>query len=184
MPRANRLNPSRALALAVEPLERRTMLCAVGVDHDPGFIEQTPAIIAPARAASTTATAAGGPDGGQVDIIWVNENTTSGLNDNRFDDVFGANANKAKAVVNAVIDAWERVITSFNYANNAPDVYNLYVSMKSSGDDLGGMGSIALSGGYIDGKPNIGFVTLGRGGDLNTDGLGDGDGWFLDPTPT
>ena len=164
--------------LALEPLERRTMLCAADIHLDPPAID--PVQIAAAAASRSGSTAEGGPDGGQIDIIWANRGVTSGANNDRFSEVFGANADAARAVVDAVIDSWERVIVSFNYANGAPDVYSLYVSMDSVGQSLGGVGTASH---YNGGRPDIGYAILGRGLDATGDGLGDGVGWFIDPTP-
>ena len=185
MPRRNcrnRRNRDLALAgepLALEPLERRTMMCAADIHFDPAAFDTAQIVAAAARSGLTLAE--GGPDGGQIDIIWVNENVTTGNDNNRFSDVFGANADAAKAVVNAVIDAWERVIVSFNYANGAPDVYSLKVSMAADGESLGGNGTATH---YNGGKPDMGAAVLGRGRDADGDHKGDGVGWFLDPTPT
>ena len=168
-----------------ESLESRTLMCGAAIDYHPPVIDPAEVAAAAERSARSRSAERGGPDGGpdgaQIDIIWVNENITTGNNDNRFDDVFGANADAAKAVVNAVIDAWERVIVSFNYANGAPDVYSLYVSMEEHGERLGGFGSASH---YNNGKPDIGAAVLGRGRDANGDDDGDGVGWYLDPTPT
>src|SRR6266516_2816849 len=52
--------------------------------------------------------------------------------------------------------------------------------MSSSGTSLGASASLSTT---LGGKPRSGSVTMGRGGDLTGDGVGDGSGWFLDPTP-
>jgi hypothetical protein len=109
--------------LALEPLERRTMLCAADIHLDPPAIDPVP--IAAAAASRSGSTAEGGPDGG-------------------------------------------------------PDVYSLYVSMDSVGQSLGGVGTASH---YNGGRPDIGYAILGRGLDATGDGLGDGVGWFIDPTP-
>jgi hypothetical protein len=151
------------------------MLCALDIHDDPRLIEPTYSV-----AEQTSSRTRGGTRATQIDIIWVNRGVTSGINDDRFDDVFGTNAAAARSVVDAVIDSWERVISSFNYSGGAPDVYNLYVKMDSANQSLGGVGSVSH---YNNGKPDIGHVTLGRGLDTTGDGLGDGVGWFIDPTP-
>jgi hypothetical protein len=163
------------LRTACEPLEQRMMLCALDIHDDPRAIE--PVYEVSEQASSRTS---GGPQEANIDIIWVNRGVTSGINNDRFNDVFGANALAARAVVDAVIDAWERVISSFNYSGGAPDVYSLYVKMDSAGASLGGVGSVSH---YNNGKPDIGHVTIGRGLDTTGDGLGDGGDWFIDPTP-
>src|SRR5262245_22722544 len=106
------------LRTACEPLEQRTMLCALDIHDDPRAIE--PAYEVFEESSSRTR---GGAQEANIDIIWVNRGVTSGINNDRFSDVFGANASAARQVVDAVIDAWERVISSFNYAGGASDVY-------------------------------------------------------------
>ena len=155
-------------------------------------------------------------------ITWTNRLAFSGANDNRFDDVFGPNANAAIAVVDAAISSWARRITSFNYS--APITsYDMTISMATSGTSNGagakptaytilehfaGWCSQSISDfpsgpcrchRYVIlksalGKPFQGTMTIGRGGDgpdvdVDIDGdnkpdkVGDGLGYFLDPTP-
>ena len=115
-------------------------------------------------------------------INWVND----GVNDH-FDEVWGAQADEARAAVRAAIDAWEQVIVNFNNANgNAIDL-TIRMATEDDVDDYGfGGGNIDRVAGQappsaIDvdgqGKPVSGLVLLGRGSD------GHGAGWYVDPTP-
>jgi hypothetical protein len=140
---------------------------------DPGLPEplQGPVVTVPAETGHDRDSAAA------ADIIWTNRSTTTtgGTGDNdHFGAVFGVNANKARAVVDAVITAYERMIGSFNYGDGS-STYNLQVSMATSGTSLGA--SANLTGQSFDSKPKSGSITMGRGGG------GTGGGWFLDPTP-
>jgi len=54
-------------------------------------------------------------------IFWANEiDPATGIldDDNFFQDVYGENAQVARAIVNRAIDDWEAVIQSFNYASD------------------------------------------------------------------
>src|SRR5688572_25495052 len=107
----NRRSPRRRGSLDVsalfaprglEPLERRTLLCAVHTHFDPSESTDVPAGHV-------------GPEGGAADIIWTNRGTGASTSDNFH--VFGANADRARAVVDAVLLAFERMIGDFNYSN-------------------------------------------------------------------
>jgi hypothetical protein len=111
-------------------------------------------------------------------IKWVNEGTSSNDSDG-FGSVFGTNASLARGVVQAAITSWQRVIANFNYSDGS-DEYDLTINMASGGTSNG---ANAGPTGSINGKPNQGSMTVGRGGDTNGDGVGDGAGYFLDPTP-
>src|SRR6266705_721261 len=56
-------------------------------------------------------------------IVWVNRGDAS----DNFASVFGANAPAARAVVDAAIDSWDRVITNFNYSDGT-DHFDLTLS--------------------------------------------------------
>ena len=92
---------SKRVRLAVDSLEPRRLLC--GLPHE--FLDPAPTF-SPAleRAAS-----ANSGSGDAVSIVWSNRGASD-----RFSDVFGANANAARAVVDAVLADWGRAITSFN----------------------------------------------------------------------
>ena len=123
-------------------------------------------------------------------IEWVNKGSTTSDTDN-FNSVFGDNADTARAVVEAAIDAWERVIVDFGWEDvpilggivvPAPSKFELTLSMDTSG--AGGNGAAASTNLHLDGRPMSSTIVIDRGGDADGDGLGDGVGWFLDPTPT
>ena len=97
-------------------------------------------------------------------INWVNR----GMASDRFGEVFGGQANVARGVIDAAIDRWERVITDFN---NGTNTFDLTIAMRGTGTGFGGVGG------------GSGVIVFDRGNDTTGDGLGDGDGWFLDPTP-
>jgi len=114
-------------------------------------------------------------------IVWVNRDAP----DNGFDSTFGTRAPAAKAVIDAVIARWSRVISNFNYASPTfdpdgagpapaiPDnTFQLNVSM---GEPLIGAANF-LADSDIDsiqsGKPRTGHVRLSPR-----------TAWFLDPTP-
>jgi hypothetical protein len=106
-------------------------------------------------------------------IVWVNRGISAGANDDRFSSVFGGNANAARAVMDAAIEQWRRVIGDFNYSDGS-DGFSLTVRMASSGTSLGASANVSS---WLNGKPKAGSITMGRGSN------GSGSGWFLDPTP-
>lgn len=108
-------------------------------------------------------------------INWINRGQFS----DRFNSTFGADADLARSVVDAAIDAWERVITDFNRPGGGETI-NVNISMDSSGT---GFGASAVVTSHTSGYPTAGSLTLDRGDDTDDDGRGDGDGYFLDPTP-
>ena len=110
-------------------------------------------------------------------LVWANRGQTS----DRFTEVFGANAEAARRVTDAVLNAWSTVLDQLNFPDRAaPNRYELTVSMKADGVGHGGSGGGGYGG---DGFPTNGSVTMDRGNDVNGDGKGDGAGWFIDPTP-
>ena len=115
-------------------------------------------------------------DVGQKRFVWVNR----GLASDRFDETFGASAALARGVVDAVFASWERVITNLNHTLfGGPGIINITVSMAATGTGFGASASASFQSGF----PTSGTVTVGRGNDTNSDGKGDGGGFFLDPTP-
>jgi hypothetical protein len=83
--------------------------------------------------------------------------------------------------VAAALQAWQEVIGSFNYSDqNLLDTYRMEVVVLPSGT---GLGAEANPSQTLGGKPTRGSMTIQRGNDINGDGVGDGVGWFLDPTP-
>ena len=116
---------------------------------------------------------------------WTNRNDFSGEADNRFDEVFGPLAGQAVAAVDAAIAQWQRVITSFNYADpNANDTYSLTIKMAAAPLTTGSPTSVGASAsvsGFVGNKPSSANVTINYraiGASGNTVG-----GWWLDPSP-
>src|SRR5262249_9435022 len=97
-----------------------------------------------------------------------------------FLDVFGSRANLARGVVDASLRFWERVIPNFNRPDHTNSI-DVTISMDSKGTKLGGSADDVTD--VVDGFPVAGKISIGGGNDLNGDGIGDGGGWFLDPTP-
>src|SRR5262245_56600679 len=113
-------------------------------------------------------------------IVWTNRGQAS----DGFNSVFGSQASTARLVVDAALTSWDRVITNFNQLV-AGNKINVEISMDTTGTDIGGLASITAFDGLfgIGNRPADGQITIGRGNDVNGDGLGDGGGWFLDPSP-
>jgi hypothetical protein len=101
----------------------------------------------------------------------------------------------ARRVVDAAIDAWERVIEDFNYSEGNY-IYKLTVNISQNGSGFrASAGPTATDS--VTGAPTAGSMTISRGldgpdsnadwvdtdGDGTPDPRGDGIGWFLDPTP-
>jgi hypothetical protein len=169
----------------VETIERRLLLC---LDHEipiaenpkywPQTIIDTPEELAAFQKTEKRIDVKSGPESTGPEaapIVWVNRGVTSGTSNDRFNDVFGANANTARAVMDAAINMWSRVIGSFNYTGSfAGSTYQLTVSMASSGTSNGASAGVSTWGA---GKPLAGAITMGRGSD------GAGGSWYIDPTP-
>ena len=103
-------------------------------------------------------------------ITWV---TKSG-SDSGFGAVFGPNADRAKIVVRAALNAWQNVIQNFNYHDaSLKNNLNVFVEMG----DKTGFGASASILSESGGKPREVRITINTGRD------GHGAGWFLDPTP-
>lgn len=156
---------SQAAVTVVESLERRALMCAL---HES---LSKPVEIRPDLEGQPIAT-----EGGPVaDIQWINRaNTTAGGagDTDGFGAVFGANANIARGVVDAVINSYEQMILSFNYSDGSAD-FDLTVSM-GGGQGRGGAGGTST---LLGGKPKSGALTLQTGDN------GAGAGWYLDQTP-
>ncbi|HET6575770.1 MAG TPA: calcium-binding protein [Fimbriiglobus sp.] len=108
-------------------------------------------------------------------IVWVNRGQAS----DNFDTAFGAGApaDAARAVIDAAIDAWNRVVTDFNHAAGIgpPDLQET-ISMNLGNAGFGAGTSTTIG---ADGKPSAGSVTINLG-DPDGDGLSN---WWVDPTP-
>jgi hypothetical protein len=121
-------------------------------------------------------------------ISWVNRGQAS----DGFASAFAANAPAARAVVDAAITSWARLISNFNFDAGSTFVYEMTISMATTGTSNGARaGPTAFT---TRGIPFRGDMTIGRGddgpdvdvdvdGDGNPDKVGDGVGYFLDPTP-
>lgn len=121
-----------------------------------------------------------------ANLVWVNRGQTS----DRFDEVFGANANAARAVVDAVLTSWGNVLTNLNQPpiDGTPDrnTINFTIGMDATRTGFGG-GATITNWAYPtqedkdanrNGHPTAGSFTLDRG----TAGQPD-NGWWIDPTP-
>src|SRR5262245_9992542 len=61
-------------------------------------------------------------------IVWVNR----GGDLDGFDQVFGNQANIARADVDAALQAWQNVITNFNYSDGSNE-FDMFLSMGDNG---------------------------------------------------
>ncbi len=116
-------------------------------------------------------------------IVWTNRGVTSGANNDHFNDVFGGLANQARAVIDADITYWERVIQNFNYSNGT-DTYNLTISMDATsftGSFVGAVTNVSNSN-EIGGKPTQATISIGWLANAVSSGNNVAD-WYLDPTP-
>lgn len=167
---------NRAIRVACESLERRTLLCGYvelinGVPHvHPGsvsveYVDDDPPALG------------GGPENALIN--WTNRGSSTSDTDN-FNALFGANAATARSVVDQAISNWTRVIDHFNQSGGGNSI-NVTLSMNTTGVGFGSGATVTWNTG--DNKPRSATITMGRGNDTNGDGLGDGAGWFLDPTP-
>jgi hypothetical protein len=112
---------------------------------------------------------------GPSTIVWANRGQAS----DNFDAAFGAGApaDAARAVVDAAIDAWNRVVVNFNHAAGiGPPDLSETISMNL-GNPAFGAGTTTTIG--ADGKPTAGSVTINLG-DPDGDGTSN---WWVDPTP-
>ncbi len=157
---------SRPSSRPFESLESRTLMClehAMGQSFAP--IEERPDLVN---------VRASGDANDPADIVWVNRGSATSDTDG-FNAKFGAAAATARAVVDAVIVAYERMIVSFNYAS-AGQTYNLTVNMNAVNS---GFGASAGLNSLLGNKPKSGTINMGAGSGTT----GTGNGWFLDPTP-
>lgn len=115
-------------------------------------------------------------DGGRR-IVWTNRAQANDL----FEETFGgASVNIARGVVDAVMRSWERALTDFNQPGGGDQIL-VNIAMRTTGSgDFGADASVTT---FNNGYPTAGDVTIGRGNDTDGDNVGDGSGYFLDPTP-
>ncbi len=181
-----------SLSRAIDALEPRRMLCINphantlseinplgGTSHVPslhGFntpvVEEIPGFVPTKEVPYLNSNS---ENSTPANIVWTNRGVISGSGDDRFDDIFGAEAETARRVVDQVIIDFERMIGSFNYSSNVN--FNLTLSMSSAGS---GFGASAGLTGALGGKPRSGSVTMGGGNTSTTDPF---KGWFIDTTP-
>ena len=90
-----------------------------------------------------------------------------------FDTIFGANADAARAGVDAALDGWEQVIANLNRPS-APGDNHLDITVTMELRRPGELRGRADGGFDGDGWPS--------GGDVNINGQA--NVWFIDPTPT
>ncbi len=155
-----------------EELEDRRLLC--GLSHE--FLIEPPQwsdsferqFVA---SGETEPGGGGGPEA--VGIVWTNRGQTS----DNFNATFGNSANAARAVVDAAIDDWERVITNWNRDDGTQ---TLQINISISGVGFGAAGTPAASA-PTDGKPTTGSITIGSGN--NSSDPNDANGWYLDLRP-
>jgi hypothetical protein len=110
-------------------------------------------------------------------IVWANRGQAS----DNFDTAFGAGANAqaARAVIDAAIDAWNRVVVDFHHAagvGGVPPDLSETISINLGANGFGASTSTTIG---ADGKPTAGSVTINLA-DQDGDGLSD---WWVDPTP-
>ena len=155
-----------------EALEDRRLLC--GLSHD--FLIDPPQW-SDATEQQYAAAGEGEPGGGggpeAVAIVWTNRGQAS----DNFNATFGNSANAARAVVDAAIDDWERVITNWNRDDGTQ---TLQINISISGSGFAAAGTPAASA-PADGKPTTGSITIGSGN--NSPDPNDANGWYLDPRP-
>ena len=113
-----------------------------------------------------------------LSISWTNRGVPGNDSDG-FQGVFGATRRRLRNTAQGAIDLWQRVITNFNQSGGSNQL-DVSINMQSTGVGFGGSGGPAT---LIGNKPRTGSIMLNRGNDSNGDGVGDGVGWFLDPTP-
>ena len=121
-----------------------------------------------------------------ANLVWANRGQAS----DRFDGVFGANAEGARRVVDAVLASWATVLVDLKQPQiDAPadrNTINFTISMNATEAGFGGAATItqwafpteADKAANRNGHPTAGDFTLSRGtpGEAN-------NGWWIDPTP-
>jgi hypothetical protein len=170
--RTRRYGVRSVLHAAFETMERRQLLC--GIPHE--LLAAPPAFDWAIEASETARLQAeAGPDGGPeaTSIVWTNR----GLASDGFAATFGTSAGAARAVVDAALNHWERVITSWNRADGTT---TLQVNIAMGGSGFGGAGAPAGAA-PADGKPRTGSFTLTTGN--NSADPNDANGWYIDPNP-
>ena len=102
-------------------------------------------------------------------IVWLNRGTSS--NDSvLFNSVFGTKAALARSVVDAAIQSWENVISSFNYPANS-GVTEYFVTIEMAGSGTGQGASTNITHVTSNNLPYQSIITIFGAG---TDGSGGG----------
>ncbi|MBC8105872.1 MAG: hypothetical protein H7Z14_04725, partial [Anaerolineae bacterium] len=118
--------------------------------------------------------------GTPAEIRWTNAATTTaggGADTDGFGAAFGTLAPVARGVVHSIIDTYEVMIGSFNYASSST-FYSLTLRVGAPANEFGGSTTVTAASGI---KPRAGTITMDGG---NVDGSPNSDnGWFIDPTP-
>lgn len=154
-----------AAAAACEPLERRTLLCALP-HPNPATSDVAPQYVPPDGAESLVDT------GG---IVWANRTTTD-----NFAAAYGAQAAAARNVVDAAFHFWNRVFPNLNQDGGNSQI-DITVTAMARGTGWGGSGGVDT---LIGNKPRTSSISLGGGGDADSNGtVDDAEGYYIDPTP-
>ncbi|MEQ8787044.1 MAG: GEVED domain-containing protein [Pirellulaceae bacterium] len=115
-------------------------------------------------------------DDGRARIRWVNRGTGPGNDTDDFDSVYGANAARARELVDEAIDDWEQVIQSFNNFDG-DNIFEAHIFA----DAIAGRGVTHTT------HPDTGATFFnGVGNPTGTHILLDDDanaGWYFDPNP-
>lgn len=151
---------------SLEPLEDRLLLSAdlSGMAASPDAASLDAASLAAVTGPST--------------IVWSNRGTRGDNFNRAFGE--GAAAAAARAVMDAAIDSWNRVITDFNHnAGIGPPDINITISMNLADKTASAAAGTTFG---RDGKPISGSISMGIN---DPDGAGKGNPslWFIDPTP-
>ena len=168
------------LRSAIEALEPRKLLCTTHLSLLPPAPRWSDAIEEESRRTRLTE---GGPEA--IDIVWTNRNDLSGASDNFFDDAFGTSYPAAQAVVDAAIQAWERVITNFNRGDGTNTLQvAISIARDGSGNLVGGFGGGGgpAASAPTDGKPRTGSITI-NAGNIVPNTPDDSNGYYFDPRP-
>jgi len=144
--------------MSIEPLENRLLMSIDIHWHNRGVTSEDPFIV---------------PESDAMDL----EPDDADTPDN-FEFVFGTQAEAARNVVDAALNAWERVITDFNDDNNDDNVYTVTIVMDTQNDASGGRARTPGPGDPWNGIPDEGAIIINANRDANNMVQ-----WFVDPTP-
>ena len=154
----------RNVSILVENLEQRRLLCGLSFDH----LIPAPTFDWDVERAHTATEGLG------TNIVWSNRGQAS----DNFAATFGTSAATARAVVDAALLQWQRLILDWNRNDGTS---TLQVNISISGSGFGGAGAPSPTA-PSDGRPRTGSFTLGSGNDSADPN--DDNGWYLDPNPS